>query len=339
MSKALVTGANGFIGSHLTKALQDQGEDVACLVRKTSSVERLASLGARMVYGDVTDRESLDVPISGTDVVYHVAGRTIALKKQDFFDVNETGTRNIVEVAAKQETPPTVIVVSSQAAAGPMLDGRPRTEADPAEPVSNYGRSKLAGEMAARQFADRVPMTIVRPPMVLGEGDPLGLQLFQPIARFGLHWVPALGTDTFSVIHSADLASLIILAAKNGRRLQPGESEGPSAAQGVYYAACEVAPTYADLGRMVAKALGRRVRVVPTPPRAVWVVAGVSHTLASLIRKPCYLNLDKAHEIRAGSWVCSVQAATDELGFSTTASLQDRLAQTAQWYRREGWLR
>ena len=339
MAKVLVTGANGFIGTNLVEALVAQGDEVTCLVRKTSRLERLRPLGGKVVYGDVTDRESLAGPIVGQEVVYHLAGRTKALRAEQFHRVNHEGTRNVARTCAEKTSPPVLVVVSSLAAAGPAIDGRPRTEADPPEPVSNYGRSKLAGEAAVRKLADRVPVTIVRPPITLGPADVDGLKMFKAIAVTGVHMVPSFSQHKFSVIDARDLAELLILAARRGARIPAAKTDDLSDAQGVYYAACNEHPTYAGLGRMVADALGRRwVIALPTAMPVGGTVAACAQMIGWICRRPRYLSVDKAREISAGSWVCSHQAAKDQLGFSVTTPLAERLRQTAQWYRDEGWL-
>ncbi len=235
---------------------------MTCLVRKTSQIEGLNRLGVRLVYGDVTQPESLMPAVAGQDIVYHLAGLTLALTKRQFFRVNQGGIRNIAQACAAQASPPVLLVVSSLAAAGPALDGRPKIESDPAEPVSAYGRSKRAGEQEAELFADRVPTTIVRPPIVLGERDHLGLPMFRSVNRFGIHVVPGLGRHRFSLIHAADLVELMILAAQRGKRLAPLGGNGSQAGQGYYFAACEEDVVYDDLGHLIGRVLGRR-RVFP----------------------------------------------------------------------------
>jgi nucleoside-diphosphate-sugar epimerase len=346
MNRVLVTGANGFVGSNLAEALLARGDDVTCVVRKSADTDRLKRLGFKPVYyDDVNDLEGLRRAVAGKDVVYHVAGLTRTLRKERFREVNEQGVRGVAQVAAEQADPPVVVVVSSLAAAGPSTLDRPRCETDPPAPVSEYGRSKLAGERAAREWADRVPITIVRPAIVLGPADESGLAMFRPVSRFGIHAIAGPVDWRYSIIHAADLAELLILAAERGARIASKVADDPVAddptgsARGCYFAAGEMSPTWAELGRMVADAVGRRrVLMLPIPRPGVWTMAATIETLSRIRRRALYLNLDKAREVTAGSWTCSTRAATEELGFSVGAALPERLRRTAQWYRDEGWL-
>jgi len=338
MANVLLTGASGFVGSNLVEALIARGDHLTCLVRNTSQVDRLQSLGIALAHGDVTDRQSLRGPLAGKTVVYHLAGYTKAHRVKQFYEVNGQGTGNVAQVCAEQPEPPVLVIVSSLAAAGRAPAGRPRTEADPPAPVSHYGRSKRAGELAARRWADRVPITIVRPPIVLGRADHEGLAMFRCVAKFGVHLLPGCFSRKFSVIDAADLAELLILAAGRGTRIAPDETD-KATARGTYFAACQEDPSYAELGQMIAKALGRsRVILLPIPYAGVWAGAAGLELIARVRRQPLWLNLDKAREITAGSWTCSPRAAEEELGFSITTPLIERLRQAAQWYKTHGWL-
>jgi len=342
MTRVLVTGANGFVGSQLVRALMAHGDEVTCLVRRTSSLEMIDGLNVDLAYGDVTDRSSVRSAIAGTEIVYHVAGCTRTVRVEDYYRVNGHGTDHVLWACTRQTTPPVVVIVSSLAAAGPAVggrDGRMRTETDPPQPVSHYGRSKRLGERMAEQFADRLPITVVRPPVILGEGDRMGLDMFRSVDRFRIHMVPGIARYRISLIHVADLAQLLILAARRGRRLPAPEDCDASPAQGYYFAACNEHPAYPDLGRMIGRALGHRYVCnahVITP--LVWIVAGTIEIVGRALGRPLYLNLDKAREVTAGSWVCSPQRAIDELGFAVAAPLTERLRQTAEWYREKGWL-
>jgi nucleoside-diphosphate-sugar epimerase len=338
MAKVLVTGGSGFVGRHLVAALAARGDEVTCLVRSSSKADHLQALGVRLVFGDVVTPDGLPAIVAGQDVVYHLAGRTVALKDRQFYEVNRRGAAHMVHACARQETPPVLVHISSLAAAGPAVGERPRVESDPASPVSHYGRSKRSGEHAVESLAHRVPITIVRPPIVFGEADRMSLPMFAGPIRFGIHLAPGLKPRRFSLIHAHDLVQLLILAAERGKRLPPLGGPRDSAGQGYYFAACEQDPSYADLGRLIAESAGRRVLVLPTAIPLVRTVAAVSDVLAHMSRHPLMMNTDKVREIAAGSWLCSAEAARRDLGFQVAAPLFERLRQTTEWYRQEKWI-
>jgi len=342
MQNVLVTGASGFVGSNLVEALLARGDRVSCLVRKTSNLDRLRPLDVELVQGDVANRDSLRRAVAGKEVVYHAAGSLRALHPKQLFQVNERGARNVAKTCAEQSNPPVLVQVSSLAAVGPSLNGRPRAPTDPPRPVSYYGRSKRAGELAVRRWADEVPITIVRPPMVLGKADRMGLKMFKSLSRFHIHLSPGLKPHRFSVIDARDLAQLLLLGAERGKRIPREETEPGTdrpRPRGCYFATSDEQPTYGELGRMLGKALGQRVSfVVPVALPVIWLIAFGVELTSHLIRRPRYLNVDKAREIAAGSWTCSAESAKSELGFRVGAPLQERLCQITQWYREQGWL-
>jgi len=335
MTHALVTGASGFIGTHLVQRLCEKGHDVTCLVRGTSDRSRLEPFSPRFVVGDVIQYDSIRRAMDGVDVVYHLAGTTKCLRAEQFEQVNLDGARNVAHACRERNNPPVLVLVSSLAAAGPADHDRLRTESDPPLPVSNYGHSKLAGEYAAMLYADDVPLTIVRPPIVLGEADRDGFALFESIARWGLHFVPSLTDARYSVVHADDLAAAMMLAAERGRRVSSGDAN-----QGIYFAAADETPTYGELGRMIGRSVGQdRVIIVRNPKSAVWCIASISELFARLRNQPHILNWDKAKEATAGSWACSSAALQRDTGFTPVKTLQARLDQTAQWYVAQGWLK
>jgi nucleoside-diphosphate-sugar epimerase len=317
--------------------LIERGDEVACLVRPTSQLGALTEWSPRFIPGDVTDPANLDAAVAGCDVVYHLAGVTTALRGAEMFRVNADGVANVASACASRAHPPKLILVSSLAASRPARDGQPVRETDEPAPVSTYGRSKRAGELAAMRFADRVPTTIVRPPIVFGEGDRALLPLFHGIARWGVHVVPGFFDKRFSLIHVDDLAEALLAAADRGKCLAGDSKPGDA---GVYFVAADDSPTYAEIGRIIATVLGRsRILVVRQAHFAVWSVAAATQTLGWLRRRPFPFNWDKAREATAGSWLCSGELFRHETGFAPETPIVDRMRQTARWYIEKGWLR
>ena len=333
----LVTGASGFIGRHLVRRLIERGDRVSCLVRATSRIDELRSSGAQPIVGDATDRAGIERALAESQavVVFHLAGLLRAVRTADFARVNAGGVESVAAACANRAERPVLIVVSSLAAAGPCAGDQPRVEGDSPAPVSAYGRSKLAGELTASRHAGEMEITLVRPAIVFGPGDRGVLEMFRPIARWGVHVVPGRQERRVSLIHVADLVALLLLTAEKGERLRPDGAPG----QGIYFIAAQEYPTYAELGQAMARALGRkRARVVHMPGPLVRLVGLCGDALGRVRQRPGWVNSDKIAEALAGSWTCASAKARRQLGWSPAATLADRLRETAQWYRQAGWL-
>jgi len=330
----LVTGASGFIGVHLVRLLVARGRTVSCLVRQTSHVKELLAAGARLVTGDVNDRAGVSraIALSNARVVFHLAGLVRAMSPGEFMRVNAGGVEAVAAACTEQAERPVLLLVSSLAAAGPSGEA-PKMESDPPLPVSDYGRSKFAGEQAAARYAGALPITIVRPCPVFGAGDRGMYEIFKAVARSGIHVVHGRGDWRISLIAVADLVECIVLAAENGERLMP---DGPG--RGIYFASAEDL-SHVEIGVAIAHALGKRLPRVVRVPEGLMRVAGLCGDVLSRIRRhPGWVSSDKISELLAGSWTCSSAKARQQLDWSPAAPLADRLRDTAKWYLDARWL-
>lgn len=345
MSLCTVTGATGFIGSHLVKKLLENGETVRCLVRASSNLDRLNGLDVELRQTDFSDSDSLKRGIQGSDIVYHCAGCIAALHKEEMYQTNCENTKRLAEVCMNSDSAPKFLFISSLAAAGPMKGKNAplREEWMTETPVSVYGKSKLAAEIELRKISSNLPISIIRPPMVLGSNDKCSLLMFQAIQNSGIHCCPGWERKRYTVVTDEDVADTLILAAEKGTRLtdcmESGNPEN-SHQSGIYFVARDENPEYDKLGKLIGKKLGRKWTIVWHFARPVfWTVSYIIDGSNRLLNRPSILNLDKATEAIAGSWICSGKKAKKELGFVADGDLSSRLDEVIAGYRAKGWLK
>ena len=323
--KAFVTGATGFVGSHLAEALVARGDSVVVLARRPDQHDNLKAMGLTPVSGTLENARALEAALAGVDIVYHVAGAVSARDEAEFFAVNEGGTRRLLE--AVRTVAPTVtrfVYVSSQAAIGPSKPGTPAHEDVEAHPVTPYGRSKHAGELAVR--GSELPWTIVRPSSVYGPRDKEFLRLFK-LAKLGIAPVFGAGTQEVSLIHIGDLVTMIIAAGTQEAGLRQ-----------VFHAAHAEVVRSREVARAAGTALGRSPVVIPVPAAVATGIVGVIGRVASLAGRTTVLSPERLGEFLAPSWLLDVGKADRSLGWRAGTAMQDGMRQTAAWYREHGWL-
>jgi nucleoside-diphosphate-sugar epimerase len=323
---ALVTGANGFIGSHLTELLHSRGHRVRCLVRKTSDLVWLKDLPVEHVYGDLHDRGALAGAVQGVDTVFHLAGRVRARRGDEFFRDNHLGARNLLEACETEgKEVQRFILVSSMAAVGPSMDGRPRKDTEPPSPVNDYGRSKLRAEEETRGRAGSFHVGIARPPAVYGPRDWELFDLFSFISRVSIMPKPAGRDPLLSMIYVKDLAEGILSLAER-------EYESGSA----FFFSDGRAYHWSELGKTMAEALGKRATVLPVPVWGLKLIAIMNESLARVTGKPAMLTRQKVKELLAPGWWCDSYPANQVLGFAPRYDFAAGSRETVDWYRSVG---
>ena len=320
------------------ESLVDRGHEVCCLVRSNSVVEPLRALGVELLVGSLDDPAAVRRGVERADVVYHVAGLTAAASRAELLRVNAEMTSAVAYACAQRLSPPVLVLVSSVAAAGPVRRGAVRREIDAARPASNYGRSKRAGELAARAWAHAVPTTIVRPGIVFGRRDRALLPAFQSIYRLGIHVVPTWDPPPLSWICVEDLVQILGLAYTRGERLAtPGDGADAPAPVSISQSMASIRRTPHSAVLSGGPAGGDicsscRCRT-PIPGRS----RRPPNSSCSGSASQHYVGIDKMREATATSWACSSAALQTSLQF-TPRPLPTGIQATTQWYQEHGWL-
>lgn len=325
--KSLVTGSNGFIGSHLVEQLIKLGHQVICFVRKTSNLRWIQNLPVQFAYGDITDIDSLVSSAKDVDYVFHVGGTVRASTADGFYRANYRGTVNLLKVC-RQENPnlKKFVFVSSQAAVGPSHNRTPLKETDPPHPISIYGKSKLKAEQAVLNYQQYFPITIIRPSSVYGPRDDDILEIFKYV-KFGIKPLLGMKDKFMSLIHVDDLIDGIILSCTNEN------STGQ-----IYFLANDEIYSILEIETEIERAMNKKAITIRIPEIIIDIYANVNELIAKLTKQAAIVNKDKALEMKQPFWIVNCTKARAELGFSTKISLTDGIQQTLEWYRQYGWV-
>jgi nucleoside-diphosphate-sugar epimerase len=326
--RVLVTGASGFLGSHVAEQLSSAGHTVVALVRKSSKVDFLRGLkGVELAYGAVEDRDSIQAAVKGCDAVIHAAGAIKARTPEEFHHINVGGTENAV-AAAKEAAPglKKFVFVSSLTAAGPSMDGKP-VSPDARNPVTHYGRSKVAAEDFLDTQKDELPIVTIRPPMIYGPRDTESFAFFQSISRRFLPYLGS-GENTLSVVYATDAASACIQAIT---------ADVPSGNR--YFVDDGMVYVWKDMLSDIEDALGKKALVRFSIPFSVFRAAAfASETFGKIAGKAMMLTLDKVNELSAPHWVCDSTDTRRDLGWTPQVKWREGTRLAVEWYRANGWL-
>jgi nucleoside-diphosphate-sugar epimerase len=327
--KVLVTGASGFLGSHVVEQLVREGHEVRALVRKSSNRKFLESLGkVDFAFGGVEEADKVDEAVKGVDAIVHSAGVVKARSAEEFFATNTGGTENLLR-AAKRHVPNLTrfVLVSSLEAVGPSEDGAPVCNDTPCRPVTHYGRSKRAAEEAALRMKDELPVTIVRPTAIYGPRDVEIFAVFQSVAR-GVLPIIGDGKNTMSMIYAPDCAEACIRAIT---------SDVPSGS--TYFVDDGNVYIWKDAVQEVERALGKRAFIRFGLPLSVMSVVAMGTELTGrLTNKAVMLTRDKVNMLAKPHWVCRSEETRRDFGWEPKVMWPEGARLTAQWYRENRWL-
>ena len=326
--KAFVTGATGFVGSHLVDLLLKNGFEVYCLRRKTSSIKWLEGKNVNYVFGDIYSNDVLEEAIKEVDYVFHVAGLVKAKNKEAFEKGNNLATKNLIEITARVN--PNIkkfVHVSSLAVCGPNLGDEPLTEEFIPRPITTYGRTKREAEKEVLKFRDKIPVVIVRPPAIYGPRDTEIFVYFKTFSG-GLNSIIGFGDKYLSLLHINDVVNGIYLAAI--KETKSGD---------VFFISSDREYNWDEISRAASKAMDKKAIKLRVPHLIVYTVGAISELIYMFSKSAPTLNLEKCKDLTRSGWFASNIKAKKILGFNESFTLEQGFKDTYEWYKKEGWLK
>ena len=319
-----MTGATGFIGSHLVEALVAQEWEVTCLVRPTSQVEFLEKLAVRLIASQPEELQSLEKAVKGQDYVFHLAGRIHSARREVYERANHILTRNLVQAClSNNPTLKRFVYVSSISAAGPSLRRRYMDENDPCAPTSEYGRSKLRGEQAVRESWDSIPATIIRPPNVYGTRQQETELLFKIISKRIVPLLKDRGEKT-SLIYVKDLVEGIIHAALSSNTRNQ-----------IYYLTDGKGYSWRKIIFIMKKYILGESIFLPLPEEIVYFLAWLTDVLKEARIVKSYFGRKAWRAMTQTHWLFSSSKAEKHFGFQPKFSLEEGIKETVNVYRQQ----
>ncbi len=327
--KVLITGATGFVGSHLADALHAKGCEIRCTVRKTSSLKWLEGKPFDIVEASLFDVEALKEALRGVDYVYHVAGLTFGRNYDEFLRNNRDATASLLKAVAESGAPVRrFLYVSSQTVGGPSksLEEPNREDMEP-HPITSYGKSKLEAEKEVHKYKGTIPYTIVRAPAVFGPRDPEILKLIKT-AKAGLGTLVGMKPKYLNLAYGPDLVQGFILAAESDKSI--GET---------YYITNEGTYSWKEMMNIIRDGLGKKhLLKVKIPHFLVLSIAGISGFFGKFSKKPPVFNYEKGIDFIQKYWTCSMDKAKEQLGYKPALTIPGAISATIEWYRENKWM-
>ncbi len=327
MAVVAVTGATGFVGSHLIRRLTEQGKQVRALVRSVEKAKEKLPSSVEFIQGDVTDAKTVDSFLKGTSELFHLASILQEPSTPDkvFWDVHVGGTKNLLDAALKHKLKRFVHFSTIGVLGSPKV--LPANEESPYQAKDIYQITKCEAEkLALKTFRETgLSGVVVRPAAVYGPGDLRLLKLFRFIAQ-GKFRMIGNGNIYAHPVHVEDVVSGALLAAEKKE----------TQAQ-VYILGGEKAVLLKDWVALIAKTLNRPIQKRAIPFWPVWTAA----LICELICRPLKIDpplFRRRVDFFSKSRAFDISKAKKELGYQPQYSLEEGVRQTCAWYREHGYL-
>ena len=325
MTTFFVTGATGFIGSHVCRRLVADGHEVSALVRSPAKAAASLPKEVRIVEGDLASLRSKDFALPESDIVIHLAGVIAARRMSEYHRWNYEAVVDLVHCIERQSWKPRrFLFASSLAAAGPTVLSAPKKETDLSEPIEAYGEAKLQAEAYLQRAP--FPTTSFRPSLVLGPRDPATLTFFR-MGLYGIGFRVACSDVGISHVYIDDLVDAIVRM-----------SNDTGSVHHTYFVSHPDPVAASALWKAIGATLGKRVHVLPIPKWALYLAMVAASSAARLFRFINQLDKKQYLQITAPGFVCSSAALSADLGWPATHDLRASLESAYAGYKQDGWL-
>ena len=320
--RVLVTGANGFVGSHLVEALLEREYEVICFIQRSDVPYWIRELDVKFIYGDVTKKETLTEAVVDIDYIYHLSALLRGRDTNAIFRVNYEGTKNLVEVCMDSGVKlKRFLYTSSILAAGPTGKDGWFNEDFPCHPIDDYGRSKLMAEQYLNTMGSQIPYTIVRLPLVYGPRSFCGLFPFFKLLNKKIQF--SFNEIQTNVVFVLDAAQGMIQAAENqntvGKIFLLGEDR-------IY--------TYSEICQIISDALLKKPIKLSIPFFILYIVAFFCEVVARIRRtEPTLRRSALGSVFQCRYFRFDMQRATRVFGYLTRYPLSKGAKISARWYR------
>jgi nucleoside-diphosphate-sugar epimerase len=322
----LITGATGFIGTHLCHRLVSEGHEIIALVRNSKKAKSLPQEKVHVLKGDLSRFKDPNLELPRCDLVIHLAGIIAAPRVRDYYRYNYDAVVDLVECLKRQSwKPQRMLFASSLAAAGPTSPEKPKTEEDKDEPNEAYGRSKLEAEQYLKNEA-LYPVTSFRPGAVYGPGDPAFLTIFKMASR-GYGFKVARLNPGFSYIYVDDLVDAITQLASD-----------TSTVHRTYFTTHPEHATINEMWDVLSTIMDKKIRVAPIPKALLYLFMLGSTAASKIFSFTNQLDIKQYKQITAPAYLCSSRALQDDFDWKPRYNLAECIKKTAEGYREAGWL-
>lgn len=325
--KIAVTGATGFIGSHIVDKLIDENHEVYILARENSDLKDI-NTKSKVIHIDLYNVEDLKVKLENVEILIHCGGALFGKDYKYFYKSNVQTTINLIASIKENVNFKQFIFISSLTAVGPSLAlENPVNEQSKRKPITNYGKSKAEAEEYIESQSGWLNYTIFRLPAVFGPRDKAIYSLFK-LANSGFGSLIGFNKKYLSLVYYKDIVNVINLSLLNNM-----------ATKRIFFLSNTDLYTWDQIMQILKIKLNKKFFINLRLPHFIVFSLGIINSFASkLLGITPIFNYDKAKDFTQQFWICDNSELRNTLKYNNFVNIEDAFQETINWYRENKWL-